>query len=159
MSKVLDQLAQHEGFRGNYYQCTSNKKTIGIGRNVDAKPFTSEEIDYLGRTNFDGKPMTLDEAKWLLARDVDRCDFQLLTSHAIKGVSAFNEARRAVFTNMVYNMGITGFCKFKNMLKAINNHDYEAASEEMLDSRWARQVGNRANQLSKQMATGEFYDG
>ena len=159
MSKTLDQLIVHEGMRGNYYKCTAGKKTIGIGRNVDAKPFTEEEIKYLGRQTFSISPMTRIEAKWLLAGDVDKCDFQLLERNIIHGLSALNEARKAVCTNMVYNMGISGFCKFKKMIAAINNQDFKTASVEMLDSRWAKQVGNRSKQLSTQMATGVFHDG
>ena len=158
MNRLISQLIQHEGVRGNYYQCTANKKTIGVGRNVDDHPFNADELKYLGRKDFTHVAMTLKEAEWLLVRDVDKCELQLLNSGVVEGLSGLTEARKAVCVNMVYNIGIRGFCKFKNMLKALNQSDFKKASLEMLDSKWAKQVGNRAVELSTQMYLGEFDD-
>ena len=54
---------------------------------------------------------------------------------------------------MIFQMGFTGVSKFKNMIKALQNHDYKQASIEMLDSRWAKQTPNRAKELSSHMAS------
>ena len=51
---------------------------------------------------------------------------------------------------MVFNMGMEGVKRFKKMIKAISEGDDERVVIEMLDSRWARQVGNRANELAYQ---------
>jgi lysozyme len=58
--------------------------------------------------------------------------------------------------DMAFNMGVPRLCKFKNMWNAIYEQNYEAASREMMDSRWARQVGRRAVILSDAMKSGEF---
>ena len=50
---------------------------------------------------------------------------------------------------MYVNLGPSGLLGFKKMHKALANKDYITASAEMLDSRWATQVGNRAIELSK----------
>tara|TARA_R100001460_G_C3417066_1_gene160404 strand:- start:237 stop:416 length:180 start_codon:yes stop_codon:yes gene_type:complete len=58
--------------------------------------------------------------------------------------------------DMAFNMGVPRLCKFKNMWAAIHDGNYEIASLEMMDSRWARQVGSRAVKLSDAMKAGEF---
>ena len=62
--------------------------------------------------------------------------------------------RREVLMNMGFNMGRAGIAKFKNMWAAINRYDYEQAAAEMLDSRWATQVGARAVELAGMMRDG-----
>ncbi|MNR52556.1 hypothetical protein D3C85_1724170 [compost metagenome] len=57
---------------------------------------------------------------------------------------------------MAFNLGVEGLLKFKNTLRLVEIGDYKSASVEMLNSAWARQVGNRAKRLSKQMLTGEW---
>ena len=48
---------------------------------------------------------------------------------------------------MCFNLGITRLLKFKKFLGALESKDYKTASEEMMDSRWATQVGPRAVRL------------
>jgi lysozyme len=55
---------------------------------------------------------------------------------------------------MSFNMGLPTLSKFTRTLQAIKNGRYSDAADEMLDSKWARQVGKRAERLSKQMRTG-----
>lgn len=57
---------------------------------------------------------------------------------------------------MAFNLGIRGLLTFKMTLSLIEYGDYDNAATEMLNSVWAYQVGQRAIELSKQMATGEF---
>ena len=45
-------------------------------------------------------------------------------------------------------MGVSGFSKFKKTIKYLADKNYDKASKEMLDSRWARQTPNRAIRLS-----------
>ena len=53
-----------------------------------------------------------------------------------------------ILVNMCFNMGAPNLSKFKKFIKAIHDEDWATASVEMLDSRWASQVGDRANRLS-----------
>jgi lysozyme len=46
--------------------------------------------------------------------------------------------------------------KFKNMWKAVHDRNFSLAAVEMLDSRWASQVGQRAVRLSTAMRDGEL---
>jgi lysozyme len=67
-----------------------------------------------------------------------------------------NDVRQNVVLEMLFNLGPVRFREFKKMLEAIRTRDYEAAAEEMIDSKWARQVGVRALRLSKMMRTGQW---
>ena len=49
--------------------------------------------------------------------------------------------------NMAFNLGISRLMRFKNMFAALNSGDYKQASIEGLDSKWAKQVYNRAHRL------------
>ena len=52
---------------------------------------------------------------------------------------------------MCFNMGSPRVSKFKKMFAALEVQDYQTASKEMLDSKWANQVPNRARRLSEIM--------
>ncbi len=67
-----------------------------------------------------------------------------------------NGPRQAVLYNMAFNLGINGLLSFKNTLNMIKNGEYESASEGMLNSKWAVQVGYRARELANQMKTGKW---
>jgi lysozyme len=69
---------------------------------------------------------------------------------------SIDSVRADVLVNMAFNMGVNGLLKFKKMIAAIDDRNYDEAAIEMLNSRWAVQVGKRANELSKQMRTGEY---
>ena len=153
MMNLIEQLKRHEGFRSDYYQCSANKKTIGYGRNVDNNPFSTKELEILGRDVFTAKPMTKEEAEMLLINDVNEVT-ALIQDHL--PWSDLSMARRAVCVNMAFNLGVTGFFKFRNMQRALNKACYREAAIEMLDSRWAEQVGERSDELAQQMNTGTW---
>jgi len=58
--------------------------------------------------------------------------------------------------NMLFNLGYTRFLGFKKMLHAIEVRDFNHAANEMLDSKWAGQVGQRAIELAQIMRSGEM---
>ena len=60
------------------------------------------------------------------------------------------EAQR-VIANMMFNMGYTRLSKFKGMKRGVDARDWNAAADEMVDSRWYHQVTNRANRLVERM--------
>ena len=134
IEKAIEQLKIDEGFKGVPYLCTANKVTIGYGRNLSDNPLTEKEAEYL------------------LLSDLTKVEAE---ANMIAYFSELNETRQAVIINMIYNLGITRLLKFKKMHKAIVNGKFNTAATEMLDSKWARQVGNRANRLAKQMREGQ----
>lgn len=58
---------------------------------------------------------------------------------------------RDIIINMSFNLGKTRLKKFKKMWAAIDSQDYETAAEEMVDSRWYNQTGDRAKRLVSRM--------
>ena len=62
--------------------------------------------------------------------------------------------RQSVILDMAYNMGIGSLLHFPHMLAAIAKGDWQTAHDEMLDSQYARDVGNRAVVLSQILLTG-----
>ncbi len=150
MNKGMEQLKIHEGFGGRPYKDTVDIWTIGYGRNLEANPLTLKEILHL----FTLVPMTKEQAGYLVDNNIN--DSIAEADKKFSWLDDMNEPRRWVVYNMVFNMGLARFLHFKNTIKAGQMGDYELFSKEMLDSKWAKQVGGRANQLSHQMKTGEW---
>jgi len=125
---LIDTIKRHEGFRAIPYQCSSGVWTIGYG-------FTS---------------LTKYESDVILKIKVDNLQVDLAPV-----IEPLSPARQDVIINMAYNLGIGGVMGFKRMWLAIYDMDFGRAADEMLDSRWARQVGRRAGELSEIMRKGE----
>jgi len=136
MSKLIEQIKYHEGLRLKPYKCTAGKLTIGYGRNLEDRGITKYE------------------AELLLAHDLGEIESQL--NDKLEFWNALDHVRQAVLINMAFNIGINGLMKFKKTLAAIGNGEYSYAAIEMMDSRWAKQVPNRALDLSVQMDLGIF---
>ena len=137
-SKLTQLLKLHEGFSEYVYEDTEGYLTIGYGRLVDSR--LSRGIDEL-------------EAEFLLRNDIEDCVKILI--HKIDFWDKLSENRKIVLLNMYFNLGNRLF-SFKKMLKALKKQDYVKASEEMLDSKWSEQVGQRAVDLSNMMLNDIF---
>ena len=130
---LRSQLERHEGLRLKVYQDTVGKATIGYGRNLDDVGISRVEADVL------------------LAADIEKVERQLQT---IDEYLELDPIRQTVIANLCFNVGFYGLMQFTRMWKAITRGDYSAASREMLDSTWRRQVGARAIELAEIMRTG-----
>lgn len=127
MTDLIAQLKRHEGFAATPYRCPAGVWTWGYG-------FTE---------------ITQDEADMVLRLKV------LELRHALyERIYHLTPARQAVIVNMAFNLGIAGLGKFSRMWSAIGDGNYDLAATEMLNSKWARQVGNRAVELAEQMRRG-----
>ena len=134
--RLAEQLKVHEGLRLKPYKDTVGKWTIGIGRNLEDKGITEQE------------------ALFMLNNDVDY--FYDKIKKEINWFWALDDVRQNVLVNMAFNLGVSGLLTFKNTLRLISFGHYEEAAKEMLNSKWAKQVGYRAEELAEQMRTGEF---
>lgn len=133
--RLFTQLRLHEGVEHKPYKCTAGYLTIGVGRNIEERGLSDDEIDFLLDNDIN---IVVDE----LGRTYDWF-FDL------------SEVRQRVVADMVFNLGLPRFAQFKNMIAAIEAEDYVQASNEMMDSRWAQQVGLRASRLAEMMETDE----
>tara|TARA_R100000353_G_scaffold169929_1_gene133308 strand:- start:4369 stop:4800 length:432 start_codon:yes stop_codon:yes gene_type:complete len=137
MASLENQLITHEGLELKPYQCTADKLTIGVGRNIEDRGITE------------------DEARYLLKNDIKIVEDELLSKKPM--VAELDAVRQRVLVDMGFNLGIPTLLKFQNMWLAIEQEDFIQASVEMMDSRWARQVGQRAHRLSEAMRIGEWH--
>ena len=137
--EITKQLRRDEGVVEHAYQDHLGWWTIGVGRLIDKRK---------------GGRLTDDEIDYLLANDIAEKERELEAS--VSFYKRLDEARKGVLLNMAFNLGVQGLLGFRNTLKLIETGKYEEASKEMLKSKWARQVGDRAVRLSKQMLTGEW---
>jgi lysozyme len=138
MSKLIETLRRHEGVKNTLYKCTSDKWTIGVGRNLEDVGLSEEEIDML------------------LLNDIKKT--KELMDDYIPWHNDLDEVRQEALINFVFNVGIGTTMKFKNAMAALEAHDYDTAAIEMLDSNWAKQVGSRAEEVTQMIKTGEYQD-
>ena len=90
----------------------------------------------------------------MLERDI--LDFEQQLLNEIPDVyNGLDEVRQSVLLNMCFNLGIKGLLEFKNTLAFIDAGDWERAANGMLASKWAKQVGKRAIELSELMRKGK----
>lgn len=135
LQRLWEQLVHHEGLRLKPYRCSAGKLTIGVGRNLEDVGLTEEE------------------ALLLLGNDISRVITEL--DQNIPAFSSLDEIRKRVLVDMGFNLGINRLMKFRRMLAALETGDWSQTAVEMMDSRWARQVGSRAERLKLMMETGE----
>ena len=137
--RLIDSLINHEGIRNLVYEDSVGILTIGVGHNVEDVPLTPRAIQAILEDDINIATAELDRSWNHWKRDL-------------------SPARQNVLIEMVFNLGYPRFSKFEKLIQAILDHDYEAAADEMLDSKWARQVGRRAINLATQMRSGTYYE-
>jgi lysozyme len=134
--KLEQQLAIDEGRRALIYTDTVGKITGGIGRNLTDRPFFDDEIALMLKNDVS-----------LVEQDLDK---------RLPWWRDMTDARQNVLANMAFNLGINRLLGFGKTLAHMRAGEYDAAASEMLDSRWAKQVGARAVRLAALMRKGEF---
>ena len=135
--QITKQLRRDEGVEKSAYTDSLGYLTIGVGRLIDKQR---------------GGGLSDDEIDYLLANDIVSKEREL--EARVSFYKGLDEARRGVLLNMAFNLGVDGLLAFRNTMSLIGAGEYDKASVEMLNSKWARQVGARAIRLSKQMKTG-----
>ena len=136
MTRLHEMLIRHEGLRLKPYRDTVGKLTIGIGRNLDDVGITREE------------------AMTLLNHDIAKVQREV--QKAFPWYSGLNGVRKNVVSKMVFNKGLPRFRQFRKAIAAIKANQWDEAAKQMLESRWARQVGRRARELARMMKSGKY---
>lgn len=134
--ELVKQLKRHEGFRAKPYRCTEGYLTVGYGLNLD-------------------EGVTENEAHMLLVNKLNAL-WNELNNEFNDVWWRLSAPRQAVLLNMAYNLGVRGLAKFKRMWAAIREDRNEDVIKEMLDSRYAKQVKKRANELAYQWEKDRF---
>lgn len=146
---IQKRLMFHEGCVDHVYTCPAGYPTIGIGRNLQTNPLTSKEKEFVGDIK---KGITVEKAIYLLKNDVKRCQKDLMRK--IPVYYQLDDERQYALLDMCFNMGIDKLLKFKRMLGAMSIGDYRGAAKECLMSKYARDVGKRAERIAMMIETG-----
>lgn len=155
---LIAELTRDEGLKLKAYKCPAGFWTIGVGRNLDAVGISRVETMALKitRESCMDKGITRAQALHLLDNDIDRAEDDL--DRYLPWWRKLDLVRQRVLVNMCFNMGIgndsRGLRSFKNTLRFIETGQHEKAAEGMLNSKWAKQVGKRANRLAELMRLG-----
>lgn len=138
----------HEGYSNVPYTDTKGYWTIGIGHCFDAritgdKAKEFEILDY-GATDL--------QILAFFESDLNNVIYQL--DRCIIWWSSLGEIYQRILIDMCFNLGIDGLEKFRKMLAALANLNYEEAAKEMENSNWYDEVGSRARRLTRWMRNG-----
>tara|TARA_R110002126_G_scaffold218502_2_gene364203 strand:- start:406 stop:849 length:444 start_codon:yes stop_codon:yes gene_type:complete len=138
INKLREQLKIDEGVKYEIYDDHLGYKTFGIGHLVKT---TDEEYGWPV-----GTPVSEKRVNSVFDRDVETYISE--TEKVFGNLQEMTGELQQVLVNMCFNMGAPRLSQFKKFIKAIHDEDWKTASIEALDSRWAKQVGDRANRLS-----------
>lgn len=122
-----DMLIEDEGFELTPYKCTAGKTTIGVGRNLDVNGISENE------------------AMQLLYNDIENVIIFLKQQDLYDNHPLY--VRKAL-VNMVFNLGFSGFLKFKKTIALIKEGNYEEAAKEVKNSKWYQTHTNRVEKVS-----------
>ena len=141
VERIKEDLIKHEGYKDEIYLCSEGIPTFGIGHAIK-----EEDIEYTWPIGTYIEKERIDNAF--------ETDFNIALSDAetlTDDLYSHPDNVQRVLVNMAFNLGRTRLGRFKRMLAAVNNHDYKTAADEMVDSRWYGQVGNRSVELENWM--------
>jgi len=135
-TKLKQLLVQHESYKQFPYSDITGHITVGIGRNLSDRGISTTEAFYL--------------------LDDDILYFSSKLNHFLSCFANLDESRQIALIDMCFNLGIQGFLNFKEMIAALEAGNYEDAAKEMLNSKWAEQVQDRATCLANIIRSGEI---
>jgi lysozyme len=128
-------LITHEGWRNTAYEDSVGVLTVGVGHNLE-------------------RPLSVIAINQILSDDINDCIAEC--DRAFPGWRNHDDARQNVLLELLFNLGAPRLAKFERMWSALQAKDYAQAANEMLSSKWAAQVGNRATTLAERMRTGKL---
>lgn len=131
---LVQQLRRDEGVKYRPYLDSKNILTVGVGRNIRDVAFSDDEVNLMLVNDIKVRYAELSHYDWFVGLD---------------------DVRKAAIVNMAF-AGIATLLNFHRMITALANKDWATANTEMMDSKWSRDVGERANRLAKQILTGEW---
>lgn len=123
IEELLDRTVRHEGFRSKPYR------------------------DHLGNWTFGHGLTWISEEESLIIVRGRLTDTQNQLINARGWITSHPPIVLDVLTEMAFQMGVSGVLNFKNMWQALDDGKYKEAADHGLDSKWAHQTPERANQL------------
>ena len=143
INTITQDLVRHEGTVLEIYLDTEGLHTCGVGHLIK-----------LGDEEFKkpvGTPITEERALELFKQDLAVSIKECET--LFPNLGDYPDPVQRVLVNMTFNLGRPRLSKFKNMIKAVEAKDWNEAANQMVDSRWYRQVKSRGVELEELMRT------
>lgn len=140
--KVKTFIKENEGSRKNnqgrhiLYKCPAGKWTCGYGRNAESNGFSETE------------------ANMMLEHDIEDSLRDLIDIFGFDEILVLTRNRQIALIDMIFNLGKGRFLKFKKMIQAIQEKNFLEAARQIEDSKYFRQLQNRANRNIKLMKKG-----
>ena len=129
LQDLIEDLKRDEGFRSHPYKDTVGILTIGYGRNLEENGISQKE------------------AEMLLKHDIGHSIEEV--NHAFPWVQQAPLAVKRALYNMHFNLGLSRLSGFVRMLASLEARAYRDAAAHALDSKWATQVGARAERIAE----------
>ena len=141
IDKLREQLKIDEGCVYEIYNDHLGYATFGIGHLViESDPENGQAV---------GTPVSEDRVAEAFDEDIKSVlrDCNIL----YPDFDDLPEEAQQIIANMMFNLGFPRLSKFRGMKAGVDARDWDAAADEMIDSRWYRQVGARAERLVDRM--------
>lgn len=130
LNDLVQWIKNYEGCKLRPYKDIVGKTTIGYGRNLDDDGISLDEADLMFQNDLWNVMKVLTQMAW------------------------FKDSPQNVqcaLANMAFNLGMEGLLDFKDMIHALIAKDYTKASQCALDSKWAKELPKRANDIAVMM--------
>jgi len=157
LSAARRYIMKNEGRRAEVYFDSLGIPTIGVGFNL----LRSDAREKIGALDLDhdrllGREQVLsdEQIEALFAADV--CTAMRAAASLVPGWSALAVARKTALTDMAFNLGAAGLAKFSRLIAAVNREQWDVAAAEIVNSRYARQVGPRARRNALAIRLGDM---
>ena len=134
-NRFIKQMRFHEGVKNKVYKDHLGIETIGVGRNLVDRGLSDEEVDYL------------------LGNDITIVENEL--DNGLSWWRDLDEVRQRALADLAFNMGLPRLHGFVKMLDGLQRRDYHRAADELLNSKYAKQVGARSERVANMIRTGE----
>jgi len=135
IERIKETLIKHEGLKLDMYKCSAGVWTIGVGHNLEDKGISKRVAEIMLAEDIGD---SLDDLERNIAYFYD-----------------LPEAAQEALVNLAFNMGIPRLMQFKKTLAYLRSGDYKKAADELLDSRYASQVGYRALEVAQMIRSCE----
>ncbi len=136
---LKERLIANESSDSFAYQDSLGYWTIGVGRCIDkriGRGLVQSEIDLLLTNDLILAHEELSKYFWYQKQD---------------------EVRQGVLIELCFNMGLSHLLGFNHMIEALSKHDYSKASQELIHSKWAKEVSeSRVSDLNHRLLTGSY---
>ena len=140
LEQIKNDLRRHEGCVPHVYLDSEGLRTLGIGHLIgNSDPEWFYEV---------GMPVDPEVVEEYFEEDVAEA---VHDASYLVNLEKHPDFVKRVLINMAFNLGRTRLSGFKKMLKCIEDRNYGLAANEMVDSKWYKQVGRRSKELVKIM--------